>query len=254
MHSSDDIDVWLWDLVSESWDSANDLNPASSTPSSRVSSQPSEQQRWHLCSRGLACLDPEEGQILDAASDHGGKVVIVHDPWRPVPAIGGHLSPSAGPCDRASLDRRSDVAVFTGEPLKGALPLQGKPKLKLHVCADQPGFDLCVALSRLPRGKNTVQQLSTGMLRIRGQQALELCERELDLQPLLATLEPGDRLRLSIAGAAWPAIAINPGHEAVACSAPSADCRVISIELHLEMAQLWMLPLLAPQHLGTPAD
>ena len=92
------------------------------------------------------------------------------------------------------------------------------------------------------------------MLRIRGQQALELCERELDLQPLLATLEPGDRLRLSIAGAAWPAIAINPGHEAVACSAPSADCRVISIELHLEMAQLWMLPLLAPQHLGTPAD
>ena len=181
-------------------------------------------------------------------------MVIVHDPWRPVPAIGGHLSPSAGPCDRASLDRRSDVAVFTGEPLKGALPLQGKPKLKLHVCADQPGFDLCVALSRLPLGTNTVQQLSTGMLRVRGQQALELCERELDLQPLLATLEPGDRLRLSIAGAAWPAIAINPGHEAVACSAPSADCRVISIELHLEMAQLWMLPLLAPQHLGTPAD
>ena len=105
-----------------------------------------------------------------------------------------------------------------------------------------------MALSRLPLGTNTVQQLSTGMLRVRGQQALELCERELDLQPLLATFEPGDRLRLSIAGAAWPAIAINPGHPAVPCSAPCADCRVISIELHLEMAQLWMLPLLAPQH------
>ena len=253
-HSADDSVIWLWDQVSESWCGANDLNPASITPLSRDSSQPSDQQCWHLCSRGLACLDPDEGQILDAAPDHGGKVVIVHDPWRPVPAIGGHLSPSAGPCDRASLDRRSDIAVFTGAPLQGALHLRGKPKLRLLACADQPGFDLCVALSRLPLGTNTVQQLSTGMLRVRGQKALELCERELDLQPLLATFEPGDRLRLSIAGAAWPAIAINPGHEAVACSAPSADCRVISIELHLEMAQLWMLPLLAPQHLGTPAD
>ena len=244
----DDIVVWLWDQVSESWCGPNGLNPASSTHSSQTSSQPSSEQRWHLCSRGLACFDPEEGQIITAAADSAGKVVIVHDPWRPVPAIGGHLSPSAGPCDRASLDRRSDVAVFSSETLKGALHLNGKPKLKLRVCADQPGFDLCVALSRLPLNTNTVQQLSTGMLRVRGQAALELCERELELQPLHAMFEPGDRLRLSIAGAAWPAIAINPGQPAIACRAPSADCRVISIELHLEMAQLWMLPLLAPQH------
>ena len=246
--SADDSVIWLWDQVSESWCGPNGLNPASSTHSSQTSSQPSSEQRWHLCSRGLACFDPEEGQIITAAADSAGKVVIVHDPWRPVPAIGGHLSPSAGPCDRASLDRRSDVAVFSSETLKGALHLNGKPKLKLRVCADQPGFDLCVALSRLPLNTNTVQQLSTGMLRVRGQAALELCERELELQPLHAMFEPGDRLRLSIAGAAWPAIAINPGQPAIACRAPSADCRVISIELHLEMAQLWMLPLLAPQH------
>ena len=238
--SDDDIIAWLWDQVSESWCGPNGLNPASRTPSS--------QQHWILCSQGLACFEPEEGQILTAAAAPTGKVVIVHDPWRPVPAIGGHLSPSAGPCDRASLDRRSDVAVFTGECLESALHLNGKPKLKLRVCADQPGFDLCVALSRLPLDTNTVQQLSTGMLRVHGQGALELCERELELQPLYATLEPGDRMRLSIAGSAWPAIAINPGQSGIACEAPSADCRVISIELHLEMAQLWMLPLLAPQH------
>ncbi|QNI53677.1 X-Pro dipeptidyl-peptidase/ S15 family [Synechococcus sp. BIOS-E4-1] len=254
LQSADDIVIRLWDQVSESWSGPNDLNPASITASSMGSAQTTDQKRWHLCSRGLACLDPEEGQILGTAPDHAGGVMIVHDPWRPVPAIGGHLSPSAGPCDRASLDRRSDVAVFTGAPLESALALNGTPKLKLRVCADQPGFDLCVALSRLPLGTNTVQQLSTGMLRVRGQGALELSARELDLQPLHATLEPGDRLRLSIAGAAWPAIGINPGQPGMACSAPSADCRVISIELHLEIAQLWMLPLLAPQHLGTPAD
>ena len=236
----------LWDQVSESWCRPEDLNPpATDSPT---------KEPWHLCSGGLACLDPEDGQILSSSTEQPGRVVIVHDPWRPVPAIGGHLSPSAGPCDRAALDRRSDVAVFTGAPLTHELNLSGTPKLRLKVCADQPGFDLCVALSRLPRGTSTVQQLSTGLLRIRGQEALKVCERELELQALQATLQPGDRMRLSIAGAAWPAIAINPGHTAMDCTAPGPECRVISITLHLDMAQLRMLPLLSPQSRRTPAD
>jgi len=61
-------------------------------------------------------------------------------------------------------------------------------------------------------------------------------------------------MRLSIAGAAWPAIAINPGHTAMDCTAPGPECRVISITLHLDMAQLRMLPLLSPQSRRTPAD
>ena len=61
-------------------------------------------------------------------------------------------------------------------------------------------------------------------------------------------------MRLSIAGAAWPAIAINPGHTAMACTAPGPECSVISITLHLDMAQLRMLPLLSPQSRRTPAD
>ena len=240
------IDLRLWDQVSEKWCGPEDLDHPSITTTAG--------EPWHLCSGGLACLDPEEGQILTAATEHPGRVVIVHDPWRPVPAIGGHLSPSAGPCDRTSLDRRSDVAVFTGSPLSDELNLSGKPRLRLKVCADQPGFDLCVALSRLPAGAATVEQLSTGILRIRGQEALRLCEREVELQALQATLQPGDRMRVSIAGAAWPAIGINPGHTAVACTAPGPECRVVSIELHLVMAQLRMLPLLTPQSLRTPAD
>ena len=252
--SEANIDLWLWDQVSESWSGPSELNSAPSRPSSSPSSPPSSQRCWHLCSQGLACLNQDEGQLLNSTPDPAGRVMIVHDPWRPVPAIGGHLSPSAGPCDRASLDQRSDVAVFSSEPLNDALNLNGTPTLRLHACADQPGFDLCVALSRLPLGSKTVQQLSTGVLRVRGEGALQHRERELELQPLQATLKPGDRLRLSIAGAAWPAIAINPGQPDLACSAPSADCRVISIALNLEMAQLRMLPLVIPQSLRTPAD
>ena len=243
---SNPIVLRLWDQISENWCGEEVLSHASIPPSA--------DQRWHLDSQGLACLTPEEGLIRDSAPEHPGKVVIVHDPWRPVPAVGGHLSPNAGPYDRGSLDRRSDVAVFSGDRLSNVLNLCGRPKLRLRVRADQPGFDLCVALSRLPAGTTRVQQLSTGVLRVRGQDALRLQERELELQALQATLQPDDRLRLSIAGSAWPAIGINPGDPAMACAAPSADCRVISIELHLGMAQLWMLPLLTPQSLGTPAD
>ena len=244
--AGDQIVLRLWDQISERWGGAELLSDASITPSA--------EQPWHLESQGLACLDREEGRIRAAAPENPGRVMIVHDPWRPVPAMGGHLSPSPGPCDRAELDQRSDVAVFTGAPLQHDLNLSGRPKLRLSACSDQPGFDLCVALSRLPAGTTRVQQLSTGVLRIQGDAALRVQARELELQAVQATLQPGDRLRLSIAGAAWPAIGINPGDPAVACAAPSAECRVISIELHLDMAQFWMLPLLMPQSLGTPAD
>ena len=65
------------------------------------------------------------------------------------------------------MDQRSDVAVFSSAPLKTRLQLYGRPVLKLKVSADQPAFDLCAALSKLPAGGDEVQQLSTGVLRVR---------------------------------------------------------------------------------------
>lgn len=243
--------VHLWDQTRECWDASQAPHPANQLTA--------DSPCWSISSAGLACLDPNEGCLIDGnltseRCNDRGKVVIVHDPWRPVPAVGGHLSPTAGPVDRASVDQRSDVALFTGAPLTQSLQLSGRPMLQIVGFADQPGFDLCVALSRLPAGTKCVQQLSTGVLRSLGQSALHPRPLTLELQALHATLNPGDRLRLSIAGAAWPAIAINPGHPDAPCGAPNADCRVISIELHLDTAQLQMLPMLLPQTGGTPAD
>ena len=236
----------LWDQTSACWQAFHTTNPAD---------QPSAgNPRWTFRSEGLACHDPSEGSLISNGANGSGKVVIVHDPWRPVPAIGGHLSPTAGPVDRASVDQRSDVALFTSAPLGQSLQLSGRPMLQLVGFADQPGFDLCVALSRLPAGSESVQQLSTGVLRTIGQNALHPRTLTLELQALHASLNPGDRLRLSIAGAAWPAIAVNPGHPDAPCGAPTADCRVISIELQLDTAHLQMLPLLLPQTGRTPAD
>ena len=191
--------VHLWDQTKARWERTHTTNPAH---------QPTEESSgWSLSSTGLACLDPSEGSLIKDGSDGSGsdgsgsegsgQVVIVHDPWRPVPAVGGHLSPTAGPVDRASVDQRSDVALFTGAPVTHRLQLSGRPMLQLVGFADQPGFDLCVALSRLP--------LSPGCSATEhGCPAHHRTERPQPQAPdtriagIACHLEPGDRLRLPL--------------------------------------------------------
>jgi predicted acyl esterase len=163
----------------------------------------------------------------------------VHDPWRPLPGRGGHLGLDAGPSQRADLDARCDVACFSGPVLDAPMELLGRPLLTLAAAADQPGFDICVALSVLePSG--VVQQLSTGVARFRGERCLRLEQREVWLQPLLACLQPGERLRLSIGLAAWPQIAVNPGDGSLPIGPAGPEHRVISVQLQLAQASLCM--------------
>ncbi len=196
---------------------------------------------WGLESEGLAAVDLSEG-VLQPGGGGGGELTLVHDPWRPVPGRGGHLGLDAGPCQRADLDARADVACFTSPALAQAEQWMGRPVLVVGVRADQPGFDLCAALSRLsPEGE--VQQLCTGVLRQRGAHCLNPQAIRLTLQPLLARLEAGDRLRLSLAGAAWPQIAVNPGDGSVPFGPTGPSHRVISLTLQLSGAQLQLWPL-----------
>ena len=189
-------------------------------------------QRWGLASTGLAAVETCEGELTHDPEAGGGSVVIVHDPWRALPGRGGHLGLDAGPVQRQDLDARSDVACFTGTILDSATELQGEPILRLQAAADQPGFDLCVALSRLtPDG--AVHQLSTGVSRFRGEHCRQRLPRCVRLQPLLATLQPGDRLRLSIGLAAWPQVAVNPGSGALPLAGPGPEHRIISVQLDL---------------------
>ena len=154
--------VHLWDQTKARWERTHTTNPAH---------QPiKESPGWSLSSTGLACLDPSEGSLIKDGSDGNGsdgsgsegsgQVVIVHDPWRPVPAVGGHLSPTAGPVDRASVDQRSDVALFTGAPVTHRLQLSAGRCCSWS--ADQPGL-ICAWRSPLARWVEAVQQLSTGV-------------------------------------------------------------------------------------------
>ena len=90
-------------------------------------------------------------------------------------------------------------------------------------------------------------QLSTGLRRVLGERALRQQSLELALQPLAVELAAGERLRLSLAGAAWPAIAVNPGDGTPPQGGSGPDHRIISIDLALVAARLWLEPLFASQ-------
>ena len=204
---------------------------------------------WTLHSEGLAAIRCDEGELRPAGGGGrggggGGVVVLVHDPWRPVPGRGGHLGPAPGPVERADLDRRADVACFSTDPLEEDLWLLGTFRLQLRVSADQPSFDLCAALSEVSPDGRSVRQLTTGVARFGPGAAGPAGPRSLALQPLATQLAAGQRLRLSLAAAAWPLIAVNPGDGHLPAGGSSSEHRVISLTLDLDGSRLGLEPLI----------
>ena len=218
--------IHLWNLTKKSWEF----------------SEQNESPSWNLLSNGLACISHIEGSLIsdsDSDSKGGGEVTLVHDPWRPVPAIGGHLSNSPGEANRFDLDIRPDVAVFSSPPMPMDLRLEGTPIINLETKCDREGFDLFVALSIIPReSENIATQLSTGVLRITNYKKNSKIFNQIRLQPILASFNKGDYLRISISGSAWPAIGINPGQSDYLCEGPSPHCLVTTISLLLSNSKL----------------
>ena len=198
---------------------------------------------WGLHSEGLAAIRADEG-ALRPGSNGSGHVVLVHDPWRPVPGRGGHLGLESGVVERADLDGRADVACFTTAPLEQSLRLLGEPQLTITVGADQPGFDLCAALSVVDADGQRVRQLCGGVARFLGPDCRKQARRSLRLQPIHACLLPGERLRLSLAGAAWPQVAVNPGDGSQPLGGVGPGHRVITLSMGLASSRLWLGPLL----------
>jgi len=214
----------LWNLTKNNWEVSN----------------PQDSPSWSLHSKGLASISHLEGSLISNFDTKGeGEVNIVHDPWRPVPSIGGHLSNTPGEANRFNIDIRPDVAVFTSNPISKDLRLEGIPVLFLETQCDKESFDLFVALSIIPcTGGNVANQISTGVLRIGHCEQNRINDRQIRLQPTLATINEGDSLRISISGSGWPAIGINPGQSQYSCEGPSPHCQVTTISLLLSNSKL----------------
>jgi putative CocE/NonD family hydrolase len=128
--------------------------------------------------------------------------------------------------DRAKIDNRADVLAFTTSPLDCVLPLFGDVALDLAVVSDRSAFDLAYVLSRVD-AEGCAIQIAEGYRSLLDHRAGDRIT--LSLRKTCATLRPGERLRLSIAAAAFPAYPVNPGTGQRPADAPRSEARLITI-------------------------
>lgn len=191
---------------------------------------------YRLVTTGLAAMDEREGKLIMGSGGAGNLEkhdspktpdTFVHDPWRPVPSLGGHAAFPAGSFERSAIDCRSDVLTYTTEPLAADLHLAGDITVELHCTADVPSFDLCAILSEVkPNG--SVYNITQGYRRI----STPSSPHSLALQPTCICIPQGSAIRLSISAACFPAYAVNPGTGAAINEARLIDAKVITIAVY----------------------
>jgi uncharacterized protein len=178
----------------------------------------------HLAGSGRAAIDETDGALLrDAPAAHGCDY-LVHDPWRPVPAVGGAYGDPPGPADRSAVDARPDVLTFTSERLCDSLMLAGDVGATLSLACDAKSFDVSCVLSRVT-DDGAAMPLAQGYVRVNdATQPVAI-----PMRATCATIAPGERLRLSIAAACFPAYPVNPGTGDDPTESSRMDAQVITL-------------------------
>ena len=117
-----------------------------------------------------------------------------------------------GPTNHAPVERRDDVLVYTGAPLKKPLEVTGFVKLTAFVASDAADTDFVARLCDVyPDGRSIV--LCDGVLRMRFREGLDrermmtpgkTYELEIDMGVTSNVFLPGHCLRLEITSSCFP--------------------------------------------------
>ncbi len=217
----------IWNISSEKWNKLNQIN----------------KENYFFGFRGdeLSNVEIKDGSLL-INSKGSGFSTLVHDPWRPAPMSGGHLGPNPGLIDRTLLDKRFDISVFQTHPLENEILVSGLPIIETSLISDCESYDICVALSLVNVKDKSVKQFSTGFLRIKTSKQNTENFHHIELQPTNITIKKGEKIRVSFAGAAWPAIGVNSGHSSISDGPPTINHKVITIKYNLNNTFMKILP------------
>lgn len=187
-----------------------------------------QQKSYYLTSKGLASMRDDDGKLVESLDfiNLSSEDILVHDPWRPIPSLGGHASIPAGSFDRSTLDCRSDILTYTSEPLREDLHLAGDIIIEIYCTADQPSFDLSAVLSNLyPDGK--VYNFTQGYIRVDSQEL----PVQIPLQATCIKIIKGNCLRLSLSAACFPAYPVNSGTGSLSSKTKLIDCQIITLTI-----------------------
>ncbi len=138
-------------------------------------SWPSNNYKFYfLASTGLANIREDSGSLTESCPDICPDDTFVHDPWRPVPALGGHAtfpagsfecSFPAGSFERSELDCRHDILTYTSTFLTEDLHIAGDIYVEVYSTADTDNFDLCAVLSEVKQDGN-VYNFTQGYIKV----------------------------------------------------------------------------------------
>lgn len=210
------------------------------------------QKCYFLSSTGLSSVR-ESGTLVDSLPETCPNDVFVHDPWRPVPALGSQAGVPVGAGDRSSLDSRTDVLTYTTIPLAEDLHLSGDVRVEVWCTADTPSFDLCAVLSEV-RTDGSVYNFTQGYVRVvtpeedpgeitGGEDAVQIV-----LQPTCIRIAKSHALRLSLSAACFPAYPVNTGTGTPPGKMRLIDAQVITLTVRCggDQPSQVILPVVSP--------
>ena len=203
------------------------------------------QKPYFLSSTGLASIRESEGTLSTTHPVTCPSEVLVHDPWRPIPALGGHAAVPAGSFERSHLDCRSDVLTYTTEPLATDLHLAGDVTVEVWCMADTASHDLCAVISEV-QSNDSVYNLTQGYIHVESSQ--QHTPLRVSLQATCARIVKGHALRLSLSASCFPAYPMNPGTGSPLGATRLMDAQIVTLTVNSggEHPSQVLLPVVSP--------
>lgn len=179
--------------------------------------------------------------------------IFTANPLSPVPTAGGNnLSFTAGQRNQKTVEKRSDVLVFTGEPMTEDLDVIGNVRAILYASADTPDADFTAKLCDVsPDGVS--YNVCDGILRGRFRDGCEkeslltpgkIYRFEIDLWATAWTFLRGHRIRVQIAGSNFPRFDCNPNTGKHLTADPEARAARLTLLHTAECPSHLLLPVL----------
>jgi len=148
-----------------------------------------------------------------------GSFSYLYDPKNPVPTLGGqNLVLPMGSFDQRPIENRSDVLLFTTEPLAEPLEVTGRITAVLYVSTSTPDTDFTAKLTDVyPDGRSML--LNDGIRRLRFRNSLsnpesvtpgEIYRLEIDLWSTSMVFNAEHRIRVAISSSNSPRFEPNP--------------------------------------------
>jgi putative CocE/NonD family hydrolase len=158
------------------------------------------QQRWHLLA-GNALGSTPGGFVVPTA--------FTYDPSNPTPSVGGAKleARGAGAVDNRKLEARDDVLTFTSDVLDADVEVIGEVGAEVWLRSDRPACDLFVRLCDVDRRGRSVN-ICDDLVKVRPDGITKVT---VELTPTAHVFKRGHRIRVQVAGGAFPRFARNLG-------------------------------------------